>query len=193
MKQINLVKLLNEAQSEDLISQLTAMASKGELTTTQINDLTHSLRTALRKHQVSKRTPDSYKAAAEKAKATREKSAADLEKQRAEYPAIQARRNKQEEDRRAAGLLPTELNLNANIEDTFPDIRKYYDQKASSDGFLTLYMLRRKYQDTPVENAEQFWKYKRGGINEVKRMQQLAGILKENSYDRTDKHIRIEQ
>jgi len=177
---------LQEVYNEDLMKKLEAMAANGELTTDEINTLTFNLKKALRTHQVSKRTPDSYKAAAEKAKSTRIQNVKDTEASVKSLNNRIAAGSAAEKARQSQGLLPTRLNLDSDIEDTVPNIRKYYDQKPSSDGFSIQYILRSKYRDTPVGDVEQFWSYTKPNmnemktqLNEVRRMQKLAGILKE--------------
>lgn len=57
---------------QDLLNQLRDLASSGEIDNNDISNINRELLSARRKMFVSKRNPDSYKAAAEKAKSTKQ-------------------------------------------------------------------------------------------------------------------------
>jgi hypothetical protein len=105
---------------DEAVSYLEDISKKGELTPDQIKDIIRRLTSARKKFFTSQRTPDSYKAAAEKAKLTKTQDKASLEK----WKKIFNDRNliPNVKDRAEKNILPTEL------DDYFftPD-PKYYD------------------------------------------------------------------
>ena len=95
---------------EEAISYLEDISKKGELTPDQIKDIVGRLTSARKKFFTSQRTPDSYKAAAEKSKLTRAQDKADIEKMNADLKADSIKFTQNIKNRVEKNILPTELD-----------------------------------------------------------------------------------
>ena len=128
--------------TDQMLQQLIAMAEKGEFDNDQIRDLGQQLTSARKRYFTAQRSPESYKAAAEKAKATKAQQKIDYdasEKEREkefnsplDIPIDPSNRDKFKDEaeriRRVRGQLP----WNVSSSDRTPN-PKYYDLVGTDD------------------------------------------------------------
>ncbi len=130
----------------ELIQQLTSNARNGELNIDQINDLTYTLKQALRQSQRANRSPESYAAAAEKGKATRTQNAANMDAVVARSRDMDAQDKMDKQDRIDKGLLP----LTADDFVSTPDLKYYKYVGDDPRSGIGMYKLKDEYKDTVV-------------------------------------------
>lgn len=162
-------QIINES-FEDLLKQLSDMATKGEIGTDEIRSIKDTLMSARRQGQSAarKNSPDyaeKVAAAKEKASATRAANKAQSEKWKEDWAAMDKEREQEEQDRRASGKLPLTINTYMKgVEKTkqlLGDLAQYYReitpmQGPGSDGSIDL-KLKPAVVDQSFDNAQVAW------------------------------------
>lgn len=132
--------------AEQMIQKLIAMAEKGEFDNDQIRSLGQQLTSARKRYFTAQRSPESYKAAAEKAKATKAQSRIDAEKDLAKSKEISIAQNAVLKARHDGGMLPYRLDDYSKKPNP-----KYYTFIMNDPGSgVGLYKLRDKYKNTVI-------------------------------------------
>jgi hypothetical protein len=156
-----LVKNLLKEQEEDttpeyqtLVDQLKAMLLSGAIDKEGLDNITHELHSARNKYKASKRSPESYKAAAEKGKATRAQSAIDVAAFMKKSATTDANTTAANKRRKNNNLLPLTTNDYGRKPDT-----KYYEYDYKENGGFSVYKLKDEWIRKPVapETLAQYW------------------------------------
>ena len=138
--------VLELSPTDQMLQQLIAMAEKGEFDNDQIRDLGYQLTSARKRYFTAQRSPESYKAAAEKAKQTKAKNDADSEIFLAKSRERDIQTASVMKARRDGGMLP--YNLDDYSKKPNP---KYYTFIMNDPGSgVGLYKLRDKYKNTVI-------------------------------------------
>lgn len=118
---------------EDAISYLEDLSLKGELTPDQIQNIIGRLSSARKKFFTSKRSPDSYKTAAEKAKLTKDQNKSTAEKTSKEDAEKEILRKADIKKREDAGLLPLTVGYFRGYNEIDPKWLKYYNKQENTN------------------------------------------------------------
>ena len=155
---MKLMDILKEAfqSPEDAIACLEKLASTGKMDNDAIRDLSQRLISARRKMFAAKRSPDSYKAAADKAKATRAQGIKDREAFLKKADRMDATQQRSDNKRRSKNLLPlTTDDYSGSVSSRFYDV---INRRKDPGGFFR-YDLKPEYKNTPVSKAiaDKYW------------------------------------